>query len=140
MISKKVIVAFEKLLGSENVFLDRTRLSLYSKGSIDRYEHLPEIVLQVQSAGQVTVAMGIAARHKIPVVVRGGGLSTTGAVVPVEGVIVLDMKRMNRIEVSIENGYMVAEAGTTLFEADAACSGSSIRFSIENYHNSLYST
>lgn len=121
LIPAKVVSEFEKVVGKESVFTDPSRLSIYSRGSIDNHGHFPEIGIQVRSVSQASEVMRIANSNRIPVVVRGGGSSPTGAVVPHRGGIVLDMKGMNSIKVSIENGYVEAEAGATLADVDREC-------------------
>lgn len=82
---------------------------------------MPEVAILARSSRQVSKVMEVAYSNKIPVVVRGGGSSPTGAVVPKMGGIVLDMKPMNSIKVSVENGYVEAEAGATLADVDSMC-------------------
>ncbi|MEM3749043.1 MAG: FAD-binding oxidoreductase, partial [Thermoplasmata archaeon] len=54
-------------------------------------------------------------RDSIPVTVRGGGSSLTGSSIPIEEGIVISMARFDRIiETSIEDRYVVAEAGVKL--------------------------
>lgn len=120
-ISQKVKVEIEGIVGRQNVFTDSERLSLYSRGSIDREEKKPDIAVIISSTQEASGVLKIANSHSIPVVVRGGGSSPTGAVIPLKGGIVIDMKRMNTIEVSLENGHVLAEAGATLSEVDRKC-------------------
>ncbi len=121
MLSKDVINELSSAAGQENVFTDTSRLSIYSRGSIDSDSSLPEIGIRATGEDQISRIMKVAYRHSIPVVARGGGSSPTGAVVPRKGGIVIDMRGMNRISVSIENGYVEAQAGATLEEVDAEC-------------------
>lgn len=110
-----------KAAGKENVFTDATRLALYSRGSIDRYSSMPEVAIMARNSSQISGVMKVAYKNSIPVVVRGGGSSPTGAVVPDRGGIVLDMKPMDSIHVSVENGYVEAEGGATLSNVDSMC-------------------
>lgn len=121
MINGGAILELEGIVGRENVFRDPARLSIYSRGSIDREEHRPDAGIRIRNVSQASEVMKVAYRYGIPVVARGGGSSPTGAVVPVNGGIVLDMKEMNSIEVSVENGYVVAGAGATLADVDREC-------------------
>lgn len=121
MIPERAVRNIEKIVGKDNVFDDPARLSIYGRGSIDRLENQPELGVGISSTSEASRVMEVANRYGIPVVVRGGGSSPTGAVVPVMGGIVLDMKAMNAISVSLEDGLVEAEAGATLSNVDRAC-------------------
>ena len=56
--------------------------------------------------------MRYANQNKIPVIPRGAGSGMSGHVVPIDGGIVLDMKRMNRVlEIRPEDAYCKVEPG-----------------------------
>jgi len=121
LIPENVIAEIESAVGRDNTFRDVSRLGIYSRGSIDREGRMPDLAVRIGSSRHASRIMEIAYRNGIPVVVRGGGSSPTGAVVPLKGGIVLDMRSMNSIHVSIENGYVEVEAGATLAEVDREC-------------------
>lgn len=121
MVTESIYSELERILGKERLFRDETRLSLYSRGSIDHGEHMPDAAARVMNKDELSRVMKIAYRNRIPVVARGGGSSPTGAVVPLKGGLVIDMKGMSSIHVSIENGYVEAEAGATLADVDREC-------------------
>ena len=73
---------------------------------------LPDAVVQVESATDVSVVMRTAAAHGVPVTVRGGGVGYVGGCVPMQGGIVLAMERMNRIlEINPADGVAVVQPG-----------------------------
>ena len=56
--------------------------------------------------------MRLANERCVPILARGGGTGLCGSAVPLEGGIVLDMTRMNRIkEIRVEDLYCVVEPG-----------------------------
>ncbi|WP_062763387.1 FAD-binding oxidoreductase [Falsirhodobacter sp. alg1] len=81
------------------------------------------LVLPTTEAEVVTIAAA-AAKHRIPITVRGGGTGNYGQCVPMEGGIILDMTKLNRV-LEITDGRMVCEAGARIeaLETAAAATG-----------------
>jgi len=74
--------------------------------------HRPDAAVWPESTEQVAEIVRFANEYKIPVVPRGAGTSLSGGVIPIQGGIVVDLSRMNRIlEISIENRYALVQAG-----------------------------
>src|SRR4030065_1159428 len=74
--------------------------------------HRPDAAVWPESTEQIAEIVKFANEYKIPVVPRGAGTSLSGGAVPVQGGIILDLSRMNRIlEISIENRYARVQAG-----------------------------
>ena len=115
-------------LGKEMVLTDYTSLSLYSGGSIDRMTVNPMAVVKPLSTADVSKTMSLAYRYSVPVVVRGGGSSPTGAVVPSSNGIVIDMKSLDSIELDLPNGLVVSGAGSSLMDVDNECKRSGFFF------------
>ena len=108
-------------LGKDMVLTDNTSLSLYSGGSIDRMTVTPMAVVKPLSTYDVSKIMTLAYRYSVPVVVRGGGSSPTGAVVPSRNGIVIDMKRLDSIDLDIPNGLVISGSGSSLMDVDSEC-------------------
>lgn len=76
---------------------------------------IPLAVAQPTNADQVGRVLAVTHAHRIPVVVRGGGTSTTGAALPVANGLVLDLSRLNRwIELDPINQCVTVEPGLIL--------------------------
>ncbi len=91
-----------------------TRIAdLYTYGFDASIHHVtPEIVVQPRSTEQVSKLMKLANSLKIPVVPRGAGTGLCGGAVPLQGGMVIDLTRMNKIkEIRVEDLYCVCEAG-----------------------------
>ena len=58
---------------------------------------LPEAVALPGSTAEVSALMKICYRERIPVTVRGGGTGLAGGALPIEGGLVISMKRLDRI-------------------------------------------
>lgn len=100
-----------QIVGSENVFCDRIECLCYSR-DMSVHEGIPDAVVFANTTEQVSAIMKIAHREKIPVTPRGAGTSTTGAVLPVRGGILLDLHLMNNIlEINKEDFYARLEPG-----------------------------
>jgi len=115
-------------LGRDMVLTDHTSLSLYSGGSIDRMTVIPMAVVKPLSTDDVSKTMALAHRYSVPVVVRGGGSSPTGAVVPKRNGIVIDMKRLDSIELDLPNGLVISGSGSSLMDVDSECKRSGFFF------------
>lgn len=115
-------------LGRDMILTDHTSLSLYSGGSIDRITVIPMAVVKPLSTDDVSKTMALAHRYSVPVVVRGGGSSPTGAVVPKRNGIVIDMKRLDGIELDLPNGLVISGSGSSLMDVDSECKRSGFFF------------
>jgi FAD/FMN-containing dehydrogenase len=74
----------------------------------------PDAVVLPGSVEEIQRLVRFAAERKIPLVPVGAGMSLSGLAIPLEGGIVLDMKRMNRVlEVNERARYAVVEGGTS---------------------------
>jgi glycolate dehydrogenase FAD-linked subunit len=67
----------------------------------------PDVVVSPLTAEEVSAVVRLAGEMGLPVVARGGGTGLAGGSVPIEGGIVLNMTRMNRI-IELDRPNMVA--------------------------------
>jgi glycolate oxidase len=83
-------------------------------GGISRY---PDILMQVVSAEEISAVLRYAQQQHIPVVARGSGTGLVGAAVAVEGGVMLETTKMNRIlELDEANLTVTVEPGVLLRE------------------------
>lgn len=76
--------------------------------------HLPDYVVSPANVEQIQEIVRLANRERIPIVPLGAGLSLAGLAVPLQGGILLDLKRMDRIiEVNERARYAVLECGVS---------------------------
>jgi len=79
-----------------------------------RRQALPQAVVFITEVGQVTKAVALCNRLRIPLTARGRGTGATGAAVPDRGGIVLSFERMARIlRIDPANRLAVVEPGVT---------------------------
>ncbi len=103
--------ALQRIVGKENVLWKDVDLSVYSydaglgKGKAD-------LVVFVDSSDQVAQIVSFLCKEGVSYVARGSGTNLTGGTVPLEGGVVIEFSRMNRIlEIDIENERVVVEPG-----------------------------
>ena len=102
------------IVGAENVFEDAERLKPYSKDYSLSVPVMPRYVAQPKNAEEVQRVVRLANENKLPVVPSSSGIHFHGNAIPVQGGIVLDLRRMNRILAVDERNRMARiEAGVT---------------------------
>lgn len=74
---------------------------------------LADLVVFAADAEQIAAAVAAAARHGVPVTVRGKGTGNYGQAIPLHGGLVIDTTRAKAI-VEVGDGYITAEAGTPM--------------------------
>ena len=85
------------------------------KKDMGDFESVPLLVVQPDSAQQVSRILKILNMHKVAVVARGAGTSLTGATSTFGGVVIDFSKRMNRIiKIDTTNWYVHCEAGVVV--------------------------
>jgi glycolate oxidase len=103
--------AIRDIVGEENVFSDRVECICNSR-DMSVHVGIPDVVVYAQTTEQIADIMRLANHEKVPVTIQGSGTSVTGASLPVEGGILLDVHRMNKIlEINKDNFYAVVEPG-----------------------------
>ena len=89
----------------------------YSPILTPQLEHcLADVVVQPRSEEEIATVAASAAKHRIPITIRGGGTGNYGQSVPLKGGIVLDMTGYNTI-IAVEPGSIRAQAGAIIGSA-----------------------
>src|SRR4030043_904634 len=108
MFSKKKLI---EIVGTENFTDQLEELVPYSYDA-SMNGHRPDAAVWPESTEQVSQIVRFASNHKIPVIPRGAGTSLSGGAVPIQGGIIIDLSKMNKIlEIRIENRYVRVQAG-----------------------------
>lgn len=107
------------IVGKDMVFTDKPTIMVYAQGS-EAYEleeqNLPYVVVRPSSAEEVSRILKKANQGLVPVHLHGSGTSLVGQARPKTKCILLDMGRMNRIEVFPERGYCEVGGGARVHE------------------------
>ncbi|EIJ80422.1 FAD linked oxidase domain protein [Bacillus methanolicus PB1] len=108
----------KQMLGSENVLLDDTAREKFSK---DYYWYSPILerklkdkiadCIALPSAEEELISLiSFAVKKKVPITVRGAGTGNYGQAVPIEGGIVIDMTKFDKV-LQIESNTVAVQAG-----------------------------
>jgi glycolate dehydrogenase FAD-linked subunit len=99
------------IVGKDNFTDEIADCYIYASDS-SVHQSMPACIVRPGSAEEVQKIMRYANKNKIPVVPRGAGSGMSGQTVPIDGGIVLDMKRMNHIlEIRPEDVLCKVEPG-----------------------------
>ncbi len=110
----------ERLLPPQDRLLDPADCWAYGADN-SRLHAPPDAVAFVTDERMAGELVRLCRKLRSPLVVRGRGTGTTGAVVPVAGGLVISMERMNRIvEIDPDNRWLVAQPGATNTEVQEA--------------------
>ena len=123
-----IIKEIAQIVGPENVFDDRVECLSYSR-DLSVHEGIPDMVVFAHTTEQISAIMRLANQEKVPVTIQGSGTATTGASLPVEGGILLDVHKMNTIlEIDKDNFYARVEPGVICNQLNAALAKQNLMF------------
>jgi FAD/FMN-containing dehydrogenase len=113
-VKNKLLDELEKIVGKEFVSTNRADLYIYAYDLTFAEPVWPDFVVLPESIDQLKEIMALANREKVPVTPYVAGGNVGGLTIPLQGGILLDLKRMNRIiEVNETDMYAVVEPGVT---------------------------
>ncbi len=111
MNSKELIRGLEAIMGKGNVLKDPAALNVYDYDA-SLFRRLPDAVVFVTTTQQVSQLVRFANGIGAPYLARGSGTNLSGGTVPVNGGIIIDMCRMNRIlDFDFKNQTALVEPG-----------------------------
>ncbi|HVC47639.1 MAG TPA: FAD-binding oxidoreductase [Terracidiphilus sp.] len=92
-------------------------------------DKVADVAVQPVSVEEVQEILAYAGRHGVPVTARGAGTGNYGQCVPLEGGIVLDLSRMDKLETIAPEGVAVCQPGLRLgaLETEARRQGWELR-------------
>ena len=110
---------FAAVVGQQNLFFDALdRDSYRDKFAIEDAGHQPLGAIAPISAEEVQQVVKIAQRMKTPLwpISRGKNLGYGGSAPVMSGTIVLDLSRMKKIEIDVDNGTALLEPGVGFYD------------------------
>ncbi|MCC6405650.1 MAG: FAD-binding protein [Planctomycetes bacterium] len=117
------IAELRALLGPRGIVEDPTRLFPYEADGIVLLRRRPELVLLPRTTEQVSRALKILHRERVPVVARGAGTGLSGGATPVEGGVVVSLARMRDVlELDAVDRTARVQAGLVNIDLSLACS------------------
>lgn len=116
----KDVEILKNIIGENDVFYGDEINPDYAHDELGGIEKMPEVLVKVTSTEQVSAVMKHAWERNIPVTVRGSGTGLVGSAVPVEGGILLETTKMNKIlELDTSNLTVRVQPGVLLMELAA---------------------
>ncbi|MBR7184102.1 MAG: FAD-binding oxidoreductase [Clostridia bacterium] len=114
------ILALRAIVGEENVLCGEAISPDYAHDELGGIERMPDALVRVHTTEEISAVMKYAWAQTIPVTVRGSGTGLVGAAVPLEGGILLETTKMNRIlELDRDNLTVTVQPGVLLMELAA---------------------
>ncbi len=102
------------IVGADNVFDDAERLEPYSRDHSLSTPGMPGYVVKPLKSDEVQKIVMLANKTKIPVVPCSSGIHFNGDTIPVQGGIIMDLSKMNKIlAIDDRNRMARIEAGVT---------------------------
>jgi len=119
MVKNRIYGLLEDIVGSDNVSNEPQALQCYSCDSTTNLPSLPDYAVIATTVEQIQRLVRLANRERIPITPVVGMSNTGGLTIPVEGGIILDLHKMNRIiEINEDIGYAIVEPGVTIGQID----------------------
>ncbi|MGI6604118.1 MAG: FAD-binding oxidoreductase [bacterium] len=110
----------KRIVGETNFSQDDFELWCYSRDAGSLLPKKPEAVVVVDSVTSLVKIMRLAHRYKKPVIARGAASSMCGAPNPVEeGTVMLDLTKLQGIEVNEDSMTVTVETGVTWGQLNA---------------------
>ena len=97
IVDSALVAQLEAIVGAANCSTGQSERELHSKDQSMHAPSLPDVVVWVESAEQVSSILRRANARRIPVTAWGVGTSIEGNPIPVHGGILLSFARMNKI-------------------------------------------
>ena len=119
-VTQKDVRDLQNIVGEANVLFGEEISPDYAHDELGGIEKMPEVLVRVISTEQVSEIMKLAYARNIPVTVRGSGTGLVGAAVAVEGGILLETTKMNKIlSLDKDNSTITVQPGVLLMELAA---------------------
>jgi glycolate oxidase len=111
-ITPQQLETLREIVGRDGVVSDPDRLVVYECDAYTLERMQPHAVVLPSSTEQVAAIVKLCAEWKLPIIPRGAGTSLSGAVLAVEGGIMIGLSRMSRIlAIDYRNRRALVEAG-----------------------------
>ncbi len=119
-ITEKDVAALRAIVGESNVLFGDEISPDYAHDELGGIENMPDVLVRACSTEQISEIMKLAYNRCIPVTVRGSGTGLVGAAVALEGGILLETIKMNKIlELDKNNLTVTVQPGVLLMELAA---------------------
>ena len=119
-VNEQDISVLKSIVGETGVLTGNAISPDYAHDELGGISRMPEVLVRVQTTEQISSVMRHAYERTIPVTVRGSGTGLVGAAVPIEGGILLETTKMNKIlSLDSDNLTVTVQPGVLLMELAA---------------------
>ena len=119
-VNEQDISVLKSIVGEADVIFGEAINPDYAHDELGGISRMPEVLVRVQTTEQISAIMRHAYERTIPVTIRGSGTGLVGAAVPIEGGILLETTRMNKIlALDSDNLTVTVQPGVLLMELAA---------------------
>jgi D-lactate dehydrogenase (cytochrome) len=121
MLSSDLLARFVAIVGEKNAITEPAEQASYLVEERGLYRGRSAAVLRPASVDEVSQILRLASELGAPVVPQGGNTGLVGGQIPLDGELVLSLRRLNRIrEVDAVSNTLTCEAGVPLATVQAA--------------------
>ena len=112
MSGENLINELRDIVGTDAVVADEQELLVYECDAYTLQKNLPTAVVLPATTEEVIAVVKLCKRLQLPIIPRGAGTSLSGAVLAVDGGVMIALTRMNRVlNVDVRNRRALVEAG-----------------------------
>lgn len=109
---EKLCSELRAIAGERNVISRAEDLLVYECDAYTLEKNLPNLVVLPGTTEEVVAVVRACAAAGVPIIPRGAGTSLSGAVLPVDGGVMIALTRMNRVlQIDYQNRRALVEAG-----------------------------
>lgn len=117
MLHKDAKREIESIVGHSNLLDTANELHVYSYDATPLHQHLPDAAVLPHSTEEIAAIMKVCDRYDIKIVPRGSGTNLSAGTVPIEGGLVINTNRLNRV-MEIDQANMTATFQPGVITAD----------------------
>lgn len=111
-ISDSILGHITAIVGSENVFTNRSQLEKYSHDETEDLIFYPQVAVSPINTEQVSLLLKLCSEHMIPVTPRGAGTGLSGGALAIHQGLLISMEKFNKIiEIDERNLQATLEPG-----------------------------
>ncbi len=126
------VAALTAMLDAERVSQRAADLNLHARDQSFHHEQLPEVIVWPETTAEVSAIVRFANEARIPITPWGAGTSLEGNPIAVQGGIMMDFTRMNKIvQIRPEDFQVDVQPGVTRIELNKALARYGLFFAID---------
>lgn len=118
-----------QIVGTERLLDSKDELLVYECDGYVVEKSVPDVVVFVESAAEVSAVVKACVKYSVPFVPRGAGTSLAGGCLPVGGGVMISLTRMRQIvEINLRDRFAIVEPGVVNLNLSRALAGSGLHY------------